>query len=57
MTCCTPIHAGAPGSCGVNLINEGVTVMGDCARIQFTGCGPVQSYRCRLDSGTFKPCE
>ena len=29
-------------SCGVNLINEGVTVSGDCVRVQFTGCGGVE---------------
>ena len=45
------------GSCGVNLINEGVVVTGDCARIQFTGCGPVESYRCKLDKEPFRYCE
>ncbi len=48
---------GNPGSCGVNLINEGVIVNEDCARIQFTGCGPVESYLCKLDRDPFKPCE
>ncbi len=48
---------GNPGSCGVNLINEGVIVNEDCARIQFTGCGPVESYLCKLDRNPFRPCE
>lgn len=44
------------GSCGVNLINEGVTVEGDCATIQFTSCGRVDSFMCRLNRDPFKPC-
>jgi len=44
-------------SCGVNLINEGVTVSGDCARFQFTRCGMVESYQCKLNKGDFKTCE
>lgn len=45
------------GSCGVNLINEGMEVSGECVRVQFTGCGPVQSYQCKMDKKPFTPCE
>ena len=48
---------GTAGSCGVNLINEGMLVTGDCVRIQFTGCGSVQSYQCKMDKEPFKTCE
>ena len=44
-------------SCGVNLINEGVTVSGDCVRVQFTGCGGVESYQCKLNDGSFTTCK
>ena len=50
-------YAGDDNSCGVTLINEGVEVMGDCVRIQFTGCGAVQSFRCKLNKEPFKFCE
>ena len=44
-------------SCGVTLINEGVTVEGGCATVQFTSCGMVDSFMCRLNRDPFKPCE
>ena len=44
-------------SCGVNLINEGVTVSGDCVRVQFTGCGGVEAYQCKLNDRSFTTCK
>lgn len=50
-------RTGNERSCGASLINVGVTVQEDCARIQFTGCGPVETYWCRLDRQFYRPCE
>ncbi len=61
LTCVVTSH-GFTGSsnesfCGVNFINEGVTVDKDCANVQFTSCGPVDSFRCKLNGGSFALCE
>ena len=38
-----------PERCILHLINEGVSVSGDSARVEFTGRGPANSYLCHLD--------
>ena len=51
-------EAGDDRFCSVNLINEGVKVYsGDCVSIQFRGCGQIESYKCKLDKGSFVRCE
>ena len=43
--------------CTLHLINDGVTVTGDSARVEFTGRGPVKDYRCQLDKMEFYECK
>ena len=38
-----------PDYCTLHLINGGVTVSGDTARVEFAGSGPATGYLCRLD--------
>ena len=43
--------------CAVHLINSGLTVYGDNARVEFTTSGlPVTGIRCKVDSQEF-PCK
>ena len=46
-----------PNICTVHLINDGVTVDGDTATVEFAGSGPTTSFRCSLDGQSFSPCE
>ena len=46
-----------PAICTVHLINDGVTVDGDTATVEFTSSGPATSFQCNLDRGDFIPCE
>ena len=39
-----------PERCTLHLINEGVSVRGDSARVEFAGRGPVNGHLCHLDS-------
>ena len=39
-----------PSFCTTHLINTGVTVRGDTATVEFTGTGPAETFRCRLDA-------
>ena len=39
-----------PSFCTTHLINGGVTVRGDTATVEFTGTGPTETFRCRLDT-------
>ena len=39
-----------PERCTLNLINEGVSVRGDSARVEFAGRGPANGHLCHLDS-------
>ena len=41
----------------MHLINDGVTVNGDTATVEFAGSGPTTTFRCRLDRQSFSPCE
>ena len=43
--------------CTLHLINDGVTVTGDSATVEFTGRGPVKDYRCQLDMMEFYECK
>ena len=38
-----------PERCTLHLINEGVSVRGDSARVEFAGRGPANGYLCHLD--------
>lgn len=46
-----------PAICTVHLINDGVTVVGDTATVEFTGSGPATFFQCSLDRQDFSPCE
>ena len=39
-----------PSFCTTHLINGGVTVRGDTATVEFAEMGPVEMFRCRLDT-------
>ena len=39
-----------PSSCATQLINDGVTVDGSSASVQFAGTGPYESFTCNLDN-------
>ena len=41
----------------MHLINDGVTVNGDTATVEFAGSGPTTSFQCNLDGQGFSPCE
>ena len=41
----------------MHLINDGVTVNGGTATVEFTGSGPTASFLCNLDGHGFSPCE
>ena len=43
--------------CTLHLINDGVTVTGDSATVEFTGRGPVKDCRCQLDKMEFYECK
>ena len=43
--------------CTLHLINDGVTVTGDSATVEFTGRGPVKDYHCQLDMMEFYECK
>ena len=43
--------------CTLHLINDGVTVTGDSATVEFTGRGPVKGYHCQLDKMEFYECK
>ena len=42
---------------GVHLINEGITVSGRCAHVQFRGCGEIDHFRCKLDDRPITQCK
>ena len=41
----------------MHLINEGITVSGRCAHVQFRGCGEIDHFRCKLDGGSYERCK
>ena len=45
-----------PEICTVHLINDGVTVFGDSATVEFASTGPTTSFVCSLDRQAFTPC-
>ena len=56
--CTCTLYVGDVGrSLGVHLINEGITVSGRCAHVQFRGCGEIDHFRCKLDGGSYEQCE
>ena len=46
-----------PSFCTTHLINGGVTVRGDTATVEFTGTGPAETFRCRLDAEPAFTCK
>ena len=45
-----------PERCTLHLINEGVSVSGDSARVEFAGRGPVNGHLCHLDKTESYQC-
>ena len=43
--------------CTLHLINDGVTVAGDSATVEFSGRGPVRGFRCQLDKMEYDECK
>ena len=43
--------------CTVHLINDGVTVNGNTATVEFASSGPATTFQCSLDSRGFSSCE
>ena len=43
--------------CTLHLINEGVSVRGDSARVEFAGRGPANGYLCYLDKTQLYQCK
>ena len=46
-----------PKHCSTHLINNGVTVVGNNATVEFAGSGPAKGYKCKLDKNDFYPCK
>ena len=46
-----------PNICTVHLINDGVTVNGNTATVEFASAGPATTFQCSLDSQSFSACE
>ena len=46
-----------PSFCTTHLINEGVTVSGDTATVEFAGIGPAETFRCKLDTEPAFACK
>ena len=46
-----------PTFCTIHLINGGVTVSGDIATVEFTGTGPAETFRCKLDTERAFACK
>ena len=46
-----------PKHCSTHLINNGVTVVGNNATVEFAGSGPAKGYKCKLDRNDFYPCK
>ena len=45
------------GFCLVHFINDGVTVDGDSATIEFVGIGNFENFLCDLDRQGLEPCK
>ena len=45
------------GFCLVHFINNGVTVDGNNATVEFIGTGEFDTFNCNLDRKGFEPCE
>ena len=45
------------GFCLVHFINDGVTVDGDSAIIEFEGIGDFENFLCDLDRQGLEPCK
>ena len=43
--------------CTLHLINDGVTVTGDSATVEFSGGNQMRGYRCQLDRMEFYKCK
>ena len=46
-----------PNICTVHLINDGVTVNGNTATVEFASSGPATTFQCSLDGQGFSACE
>lgn len=46
-----------PNICTVHLINDGVTVNGNTATVEFASSGPTTTFQCSLDGQGFSACE
>ena len=46
-----------PNICTVHLINDGVTVNGNTATVEFASSGPATTFQCSLDGQGFTACE
>ena len=44
-------------TCTVHLINDGVTVNGNTATVEFASSGPATTFQCSLDNWGFSACE
>ena len=50
-------YTASPNICTVHLINDGVTVNGNTATVEFASSGPTTSFQCSLDRQGFTACE
>ena len=46
-----------PKHCSTHLINNGVTVVGNNARVELAGSGQAKGYKYNLDRNDFYPCK
>ena len=46
-----------PNICAVHLINDGVTVNGKTATVEFGSTGPATTFQCSVDTKGFSACE
>ena len=50
-------HTATHNMCTVHLINNGVTVSGNSATVEFDSTGPSNAFLCSLDFAALIPCE
>ena len=55
-------NSGSINDCGAHLINQGVSVSGNSATVEWQGTGPdpdnrVQDFQCSLDGGASSSCK
>ena len=52
-----PIYTANPNTCTVHLINDGVTVDGGTATVEFASTGPTTTFQCSVDGQSLSACE